>query len=335
VKVLASRRAGVQVWLPVVLIAAVHYLSPHHAHWLHDLARRLFYLPVVLAALMGGPAGGLAAAGVVVVVYVPHAFLPGFSHDPGSTSQKLLELGFYPLLGWFVGRLAARIREQDQALARGSRLESLGQLTAGLAHEIKNPLHAMRQTAELLIDHVPASDPDRELADAHLSEIDRLSALLRRFLEYARGSKAEVATVALDEVVQLTADLVRAQAARQGTTIVVHSDGGSAVGNRDQLVQVTLGIALNALQALGSGGRVVLESRGSCLVIENDGPPIAEGDLDRVFDPFFSRSEQGTGLGLSTAWRIVDDLHGEIRALNLPESKGVRFVVELPAATVP
>lgn len=347
---LLTPRAALLVWMPVLVVTAVHYGSPHDLHWAHSVARRGFYVPILLGAAIGGIPGGFATAIVAIVLYLPHALGYGVHHvDPGAFSEKWLEMGFYLVLGGLAGAVSERaqrdrelqeelvaelsetleeIQAKDAQLARASRLEALGQLSAGLAHEIRNPLHAMRGTAEIVLDVVPAESSERPLAEALIQEIDRLSTVLQRFLGYARSSDAEHSAVDLADVVRHTADLLRAQAAKQGTELEVVDGSGVVSGNRDQLVQVLLGIGINGLQALESGGVLRLRSEQALLVVENTGPAIDEDLLDRIFDPFVSTRDSGTGLGLSTAWRIIDDHGGRIEAENT--SPGVRFSVILP-----
>ncbi len=333
------------VWAPLLAITAVHYLAPHHAHAVHDVARRLFYLPIVFAGLRGGVPAGLLVAGVVIALYTPHAFWLHPHHDPATTTQKLLEMGFYGVLGgatgWVSERLARQqraIAAQEAALQRAARLESLGELSAGLAHEIRNPLHAMRGTAEILVDQVPEGTEERALANAHLAEIDRLSGLLSRFLDFARHGAPEVGPIALGDVVERVGSLLRAQAGRQGTALVVERGADPTVqADFDLLVQATLAMAQNALQAVSEGGTVRLSaaalgpSRQPAIRVENDGPPLPAELRERLFDPFVSAREGGTGLGLAAAWRIARDHDGTIEAEDIPG--GVRFTLWLP--TIP
>lgn len=326
------KRALWQVGLPLFAVAALHYLAPHDAQWVHDVARRLFYVPILIAAVGWGLRGGLSAGLVTVAVYAPHAFLVGHG-DPGSGSEKLLEMAFYVLIGGIAGRLydrerglLAEVDAQGEQLARAARLESLGQLTAGLAHEIRNPLHAMRGTAEVLLDAVPEEQPEHEVGRGLINEIDRLSGVLKRFLDFARKAPTEHGDVSLGRVMERVGDLVRAQAGKQGTLIELHTlSAGTVRGDEEQLVQVVLALVLNALQALEQGGRVRLVATERSLRVENDGPPVEQPE--RVFDPFYTSRAGGTGLGLSVAWRIVELHGGRIEARN--ERAGVVFEVRL------
>lgn len=334
-RALFTARGLLTVWAPLLAVASLHYLSPPELHWVHDVARRLFYIPVLLGGALAGRNGGLLVASIAIVLYAPHAFIGHLGHDPASNTEKLFEMLFYAIIGGTSGALMereqARQRElmaKDHQLARAARLESLGQLAAGLAHEIRNPLHAMRGTAEILLDAVPADAPEYPLGQAQIQEIDRLSGVLKRFLDFAGDPHAVTGLVDLNGVVGRVADLVRAQAGADEVELVLLQQGGRVQGDEEQLTQVVLALALNALQATGKGGRVVLQADGATLVVENRGPRIPEEDLPKLFDPFFTTRAGGTGLGLSVAWRIVQSHGGAIQARN--QEDGVAFHVSLP-----
>ena len=322
-----------RVALPIVAIAALHYLSPPHVHWVHDVARRLFYVPILLAAMSGGRRGGLVAAAGVVALYLPHAWMD--HGDPGSNSEKMLEMGFYLLIGGVAGtlferqeRLSRQVEHQQAQLARAARLESLGQLTAGLAHEIRNPLHAMRGTAEVLLDAVPPGAPEHTIGGSLIGEIDRLSGVLKRFLDFARSGPEEVGPVDLGEVVARAGELLSAQARKQDTELLIEAEQGGVVeADEEQLLQVLLAIALNGLQALEQGGHLWLRAHAEGFSVVNDGPPIPVDVRETLFDPFVTSRVEGTGLGLSVAWRIVQGHGGSIEVDSGAE--GVSFRVRL------
>lgn len=329
--------ALLRVWGPILGIAALHYGAPHSMHWVHDVARRLFYVPILLAAVATGTRGGLLAAAVVIAVYLPHAFFQGHG-DPGQSSEKLLEMAFYLLIGGLSGglfdrqaALAERLQDQNALLQRAARLESMGELSAGLAHEIRNPLHAMRGTAEILLDGVPADAPEHPMGQRLLQEIDRLAGVLTKFLKFAGEQTPDVRPLSTQAVVDRVADLLRAQASAQGVRLVLSGVGGQVSGDEDALVQVLLAMGLNGLQALDgmASGVLDLQARQDGFAVINNGPEIPQAMIDRIFDPFVSTRTDGTGLGLSVAWRIVQAHQGSLVAENTAE--GVRFVIRLPA----
>ena len=173
---------------------------------------------------------------------------------------------------------------------------------------------------------------------ALLEEIDRLSALLKRFLDFARPSEPQAVPTSLSEVVARVSGLVEAQAGRQSVTLVTPGERDAIVAaDPEQIVQVVLGIALNALQSTPEGGRVSLTVVRRAVAagdyggvrVQNDGPHVPEAMLETIFDPFVTTREDGTGLGLAVAWRILDAHGGFIEVENLPGG-GVVFTALLP-----
>jgi len=361
---LLRSRSWLLIWLPVMGIAILHYATPMSLDWVHGVARRLYYLPIVGAAFAGGRLGGLVAAAVILVIYTPHAWLLPHAMDPGGTAEKALEMALYVVVGGVSGALVERERREQRRqaklaadlarsleetraieaqLIRAGRLGALGQLTAGLAHEIRNPLHAMRGTAEILADAAPEGSGERGMGAALLQEIDRLSALLKRFLDFARPAPPEAMPTPLQDIVDRVAGLVSAQAGRQGVSVETPAgEDVVAAADPEQIVQVVLGIALNALQSAPAGGRVSLSvvRRASAagtfggVRVFNDGPHVPEDMLETIFDPFVTTREDGTGLGLAVAWRIMDAHRGFVEVENLPGG-GVVFSAFLPLQSAP
>jgi signal transduction histidine kinase len=361
---LFSLRMVLGVWLPIALVSAMHYGTPACHHWVHDVARRLYYLPIILGAFFAGSRGGLTAAVIASAAYLPHAFTHIAHMDPGTPLEKFLEVVLYVVVGLVGGVLVDReraervrqqelaqqlqrtlddLRETEQQLVRSGRLGALGELTVGLAHEIRNPLHAMRGTAEIVRDAVDEASPQRRMADLQLQEIDRLSGVLERFLTFARPQVTHQVEVDLVEVVRRVEELTAAQARKDDVIVEAALPAGPQLvrGDPEQLIQVALSVVLNGLDALQDCPAdrwlrvsVTDEQRAAksyrVIDIANAGPPIPEDMLERIFDPFVTTKDDGTGLGLSIAARIVDAHGGHIEAVNLDD--GVSFKIRIPAA---
>jgi len=354
-------------WLPCLVITVFHYRTSAHHAWVHDVLRRLYYLPILFAAFSGGLRGGIALSVFVSLIYFPHAFISLVARDPGDALEKGLEILLYNLVAVVAGllvdrerrerekqeRLARKLSESldeqrriESQLIRAGRLGALGELTAGIAHEIKNPLHAMKGTAEILRDVVPKEAPERRMLEIQIEEIDRLAQTAERFLAFARPAPADRRRIDLREVVARVAALVETQARKEGVTTAVSPGTGPeapvVMGDPDQLTQLLLNIAINGVQAMAPGGGGTLsialrtEDRGGRTVhvatVANTGPPIPDDRLERIFDPFFTTKDGGTGLGLSICSRIADQHDGVLSAANLPDGRGVAFSLALPAA---
>ena len=353
---LTSWRLVLLVWVPIVVINVLHYTTASHEVWVHNVLRRLFYLPIVVAALQLGVRGGLGTALVVSLTYVPHAFFnlgPHAHRDPAGGVDKALEIVMYNVVGVVSGVLAdlewrhrralhRALREHQrlhQQLVRAGRLAALGEVVAGIAHEIKNPLHSLKGTAELIGPFVPETVEEHRMWQLHVAELDRLERVATRFLSFASPQPLVLDLVDLRDVAQRLAGLAAAEARKRGVTLEVDLPSSPVCvhGDRDQLAQVALNIVLNAFQAIGDKSGLVrvevlpaMKDREAMhrLRFENDGPAIPEDELDRMFDPFHATG-MGTGLGLAISERIVEQHGGFIECSNA--GIGVRFTVHLPA----
>jgi len=298
-----------------VTITVFHYTTS--IAWVdpHTIYRRLYYIPVVLAAFAGGVPGAMAIAGVVTLAYLPHAFLLPHHLDPSPAVDKILEMVLYfgvgGLTGWLVDReRAARQREQEAALRRAEaetvarRLEAVVHLSRGLAHEIRNPLGGIQGAIEIIAEDVPEDSPRRDMVDVALRETARLDRVLRDFLDFARPRPPRVARVRIGDIVGHVVALLAGEAEAAGITLGATGDSDlEAMVDRDQMVQVLVNIVRNAIQVTPEGGRVevvVLRNEEGSPVVEvrDTGPGIPPELGDTIYDPYVSTREDGTGLGL-------------------------------------
>jgi len=361
-----SRRMLITAWLPCLVITVLHYRTGAHHAWGHDILRRLYYLPILFAAFSGGARAGVSVSVFASLVYLPHAFTRLLVQDPGDALEKGLEVLLYNIVAVVAGLLVdqeRREREKQEKLARelgealaeqrrmeaqlirAGRLGALGELTAGIAHEIKNPLHTLKGTAEILRDAIPESAPERRMLELHISEIDRLGQTADRFLSFARPIDADRKSVDALSLVERVTDLVSTQARKDGVETSVEPPGPAPIprvfGDPDLLAQLLLNVALNGVQAMAptGGGHLTFsvgtsrqgEKERVTIRARNDGPPIPEDALERIFDPFFTTRNDGTGLGLSICSRIADQHDGALTVRNLPGGRGVEFSLSLPA----
>ena len=356
------------IWLPVVVVTILHYSTGPELRWVHDVLRRVYYLPILAGAFLAGLRGGLVVSVPVSLAYLPHAFMSMHRPDPAHGLEKILELLFYNVIAVVAGLLADRAesrrrqaelaaRQLREALAeqhrtarqleRAGRMAALGQMVAGIAHEIRNPLHTIKGAVEILDPVIPRDAEEARMWDLLKRELERMGRISERFLTFAAPRERVSVRVDLGKLLERCVGLVDAQARKGGVSVVL--DPVEAVapvwveGDPDLLLQAVLNVVLNGLQAMESkGGNLRLglgrrvgtdEGSGWVLVdVENDGPSIPEEDLDRVFEPFFSRRTGGSGLGLAITRRIVEDHLGSLSARNTGEARGVRFEVVLPGA---
>jgi two-component system sensor histidine kinase HydH len=240
-------------------------------------------------------------------------------------------------------RRERRQREQlREELRRAEHLAALGRLLAGVAHEVRNPLAAIRSTAQLY-QRLPPSSRDPSLLDPILQSVDRLNALVSRLLFFVRTGHEERRPVDLNAIVQETLTLLRAQADTQHVQLQTElaDDLPMLFGSAQALQQVVLNLTANALQAMPHGGTLLCRTRHLAsnlgdhkeesieLFIADTGPGIADKELPHLFEPFHTTRPEGTGLGLALCREIVQQHGGRIELVR-EEGWGAVFRVTLP-----
>ncbi len=222
---------------------------------------------------------------------------------------------------------------------RANRLASVGLLTAGLAHELRNPLVALRTFAQLLPQRWDDGDFRREFSGVVLSELDRVGRLMNDLLLFARNQSASFEESSVEDVLATVVPLLRAHAANKHVTIELAVDGSAPriTANVAQLRQVVMNLGLNALEATPAGGRVQIVASGggagapvATVRVIDSGPGIAPEHAARIFDPFFTTRADGTGLGLPISREIIERHGGRLAVESVPGA-GATFAIELPA----
>ncbi len=237
-----------------------------------------------------------------------------------------------------IQKTTSDLRKTEAQLVRSEKLAALGQLAAGIAHEIRNPLTSINILIHSLTENFPSGTSHREDLKVIEEEIDRINEILDRFLRFARPAlplleKTEVATI-FEETLQL----IRPRMEKQGVQVEKEFDALPMILiDREQMKQVALNLLLNAVQAMPKGGTLAVQGQNSkdgqwiTVSIQDSGVGIPEEDMNKLFDPFFSTREGGIGLGLSIAHRIIDQHRGKIEVESAP-GKGTLFTLWLPVS---
>lgn len=346
-------------------ITALHYLTTTDQAHAHDVFRRLYFIPVVLGGIWFGLRGGFGTALLVSVVYAPHVVFQ-WGRIPGSHPEQYLEILLFNIIGVITGSLASREHQQrlraeesaarlavsfsklraqadmileiEDQLRRADRLTALGELSAGMAHEIRNPLGSIRGTAEILHDAFPPDHKYAEFTIILVKEVDRLNQVLEDFLRFVRPEPSEHIRFLPAETLREVLQLGEVQARKANVNIVTEiPDLPETEGEAGQFKQVFLNLVLNAVQAMTSGGQLhviaeVCDNWVTCRFIDN-GPGIPKENLDRIFNPFFTTKQEGTGLGLAITSRIVENAGGRIK-VESEEGEGTTFTLKLRIATL-
>jgi two-component system, NtrC family, sensor histidine kinase HydH len=240
-------------------------------------------------------------------------------------------------------KMFARVRERD-------RLAVLGQMAAGLAHEIRNPLGAIKGAAQYLDPSAVGAD-SAEFLKIIIEETDRLNHVVDQFLDYARPYKTQFAETDINHILEHTSRLIQSALEKKHISLdlQLRPNLPKVQANGQQLTQVMLNLMNNAIEAMSDGGVLTIRTSlnrddssfwpGSALrlgaleiQISDTGPGIQPEHLERIFVPFFTTKERGTGLGLPICQRIVENHGGEIRVRSKPKEGSV-FTVMLPSQT--
>ncbi len=230
--------------------------------------------------------------------------------------------------------------ERDAAIQQ--RLAAVGEMAAGIAHEIRNPLASMSGSIQILRQDLPLSAEQAQLMDIVLRESERLNTTIRSFLAYARPQRFQIARFDLRRALNDTALLLRnSSEVKDGHEILVDVPADELWYEADegQIKQIVWNLATNGLRAMPDGGRLRMiaesdrASGGVSLIVQDEGIGIPEGELDSLFQPFRGTFGKGTGLGLAIVHRIVADYNGEIQISSQP-SAGTRVSVRFPVRAV-
>ena len=235
------------------------------------------------------------------------------------------------------------VRRLERGARMQQRLAAVGEMAAGIAHEIRNPLASMSGSIQVLRQELPLSEEQAQLMDIVLRESERLNDTIKSFLAYARPQRFTLARLDVRRVVQDTAMLLRNSADVRDDHVVdmdLPPDPVWYEADENQIRQILWNLATNGLRAMPSGGRLLLSAKTGReggqdevnITIEDEGCGIPAADLESLFQPFRSTFEKGTGLGLAIVHRIVTDYNGSVQVSSTVGS-GTTVRVRLPVRT--
>ena len=354
-----SRRGPYSVLIKILLAT----LLVAHTGDIESSYYPIYYLPVVSAAMLFGVWGTLFWTALASAAYCSFLIpaLKEFQLTAGGSTELAIRNLFFFLAAIVVNRFVTENRrqallyqklaetlaetnrklEQAQADARRSeRLAALGQLSAGLAHEIRNPLAVIKGSAETLTRTLGASNAlAAELAGYISSEVNKLNALVSRFLDFARPLDLDLRSQELPALIDEALKSVRDRF--PGDRVEVEReyapDLPKAPVDAALCEQVFTNLTQNAYEAMAGDGKLRIKvaaanangRRGVEIDFQDTGPGVTEGLGEQIFNPFFTTKKDGVGLGLSIVSKIVDQHHGWIRVSSEP-GKGACFRVFLP-----
>jgi len=339
-----------------VAISVIHYFTPDELVDRHYLIQRLFYIPVVYAGLYFGWRGGVAAGLLAGLAYGQQIVAIWTVTKRTSVVNQYTEVVLFCIVGAVTGVVAQREREQKKALQhtaaqlakvyaelqqnfermkRTERLSALGQLSAGLAHEIRNPLASIEGATAILLREPPSEDRRVEFLEIIRKECRRLNRLLTNFLNFAKPVPPEYQTIELEPIIDSVLALAEHSVPRDRISLRkdLPAQLPAVECDPEQLKQILLNLTINSIQAMPEGGEIVVgarpRGRNVLIQVRDEGSGISEQDMERIFDPFFTTKAAGTGLGLPVAHQIATGQGGILSAMRNPD-KGMTFTLELP-----
>jgi two-component system, NtrC family, sensor histidine kinase HydH len=345
---------GLKLLLGFLLIGVTYGINSDYA--------LVLFLPILSAATAYGAFGTslvtLLACGAYLV-FLPVAQARGFLFDPEDIQNILLRVLFLPMVAYLTYGLAEsnrtearrahatageleraneKLREAEASVRRGERLAALGQLSAGLAHELRNPLSTIRTSAEMLTKRLDGSNAVAlELAGYISSEVDRTNLLVTRFLDFARPLKLQLSEVDIHSL--LDESIRNFQKQDPASQLTIHRAYDPSLptvrGDATMLERVFFNLIQNAADASPADGVVTVKTRalhsGLEVAVIDRGTGIRPDQREQIFNPFFTTKPSGVGLGLPIAAKIVDE-HGGRLAVQSEQNQGSTFVVQLPCA---
>jgi PAS domain S-box-containing protein len=234
-------------------------------------------------------------------------------------------------------KMERELREIQQALLQSEKLAAMGRLTSQIAHELNNPIYGIMNTLELLKTEIPPESKRRRILELSLSEIQRLSEMLRNMLSFSKPEEEKRRPVKIDELIEGILLVMEKQMKESNIQVEASfdSDIPEVMASTNQMRQVTLNILKNAKEAMPKGGtltvRTAREGNKVLITTQDTGIGIPEEIRDKIFEAFFTTKQKvkGVGLGLSVCYGIIKDHGGEIR-VESEEGKGTTFTISLP-----
>lgn len=327
------------------LTLGIHYgwvLEPifGDAHWIHAVHGRFCYIPIVIGASWFGLRGGLYSAMIISILVLPLLF--GSPLTEHNLAGELVEIVFYFAIAILTGGLVDREfglrRHQEKMrlrLERSHQLSKVGQIAAGVAHEIKNPLASIKGAAEIISDEKTSSEEKKEFQEIMIKEIRRLDGTVADFLAYARPREIKLARLNFSESVNHCVRQLVPQAEKNSITLKPLIDHDLFIeADRSRIHEMILNIILNAIEASSEDNVIEISLTSPAtdevvLTVTDEGAGIEKEALDKIFEPFYTTKMDGTGLGLAMAKDIIEVHNGEV-SINSKLGAGTTVRVMLP-----
>jgi signal transduction histidine kinase len=352
--------------ITIIIFSSLHYFTTTNIHFLHDIYQRLYYIPIICASVWFGIKGGLSASAVISLIYIGHVVFQ-WKIMPHMELQKYLEIVLFNLVALITGLLTEREQklknkyldtadmlkesydklkiqakdmiEIEEQLRRADRLTMLGQISAELAHEIRNPLGSILGTAEIIKKDYNKDDKQHEFIEIMLKETKRLNDVLKNFLNFTREGEASDEMTDVNLLIHDAVNFLKLQFDKKNVSVALDLDENIEKIKLDgeQLKQVFFNIIINGVQSMPTGGKLTITTGIKnddgkdflCIDFVDTGIGISEKNIENLFKPFYTSKNEGTGLGLSISQKIIEKFDGEITVQSRINA-GSTFTVKLP-----
>ncbi|MCB4205359.1 HAMP domain-containing histidine kinase [Deferribacterales bacterium Es71-Z0220] len=342
-----------------LVIMFFHHTTPSDFSIIHIVHYYMLYIIVIIMAMNYGLIGGILASFVITISYAPNIYFNIFELKHYHLRSFVEVLMMYTL-GIFAAfysqklylekikvqnaykKLEAATEEKirmEKEFAKSEKLRALGQLSAGIAHEIRNPLASLKSAAKL----IKSGKNIEQLTDILVTEIDRLNSFIERFLQYARFGRIENKNIFIKNFYMELLEWLKlaTKSTNENIKIIENyqcDENAQIKGDINNLKQAFINIFLNSVEELKSNNsdRKIIEFAVNCedekiiFCIKDNGRGISENIKEKIFEPFFTTKESGSGLGLTITSKIISEHEGDLKISN---NNGAQFTISLKKAT--
>jgi len=360
--------------LLIAVISVLHYNTSTKLWQYHLVYMQAYFIPILLAAFQFGVKGGLSAAFAVSLIYLPHIMLQ-WGGLIENNLMRFLQILLFNILGYLTGlkaqgerqekenyrQAAARLQESleqqkkqseaisamEQQLRIADRLATVGELTASLAHEVRNPLASIRGAVEIIRDTVPQEMRKLEFFDILIQDTERLNKVVENYLNFARRRPQPQALYNFNETLKNILLMLGAQARRNRIRLTARlpEETIRLRGDPHSFWQVAMNVLLNAMQAMPNGGEIIVwvrqldanenpssgepKPRWLRFSVKDQGEGIPQDKLQEIFSAFYTTRPNGAGLGLAIVKRIAKENNWKME-INSRPGQGTEFALFMP-----
>jgi signal transduction histidine kinase len=335
---MAARRTEIKITIIAILVGGItlfNYLTEMNEHLYHLSYQGLYFLPVMLAGFWFGLKGGLGTSLSITILYLPFTIIhwDGFS---AGDFNSLVEMVLYNTVAVLIGGLRDREKTMQRRLHEAGRLAAIGKAVSGLAHDLKTPLIAIGGISRLVHKNLEENSPHRKKLDIIVKEVQRLEGMIREMLDFSRPLELHRSEEDLNNVISQSLAIISDLAQERKVEVDWQSSQNVPLISFDaaRMKQALINLLTNAIEASPEGEVVTVSSyqKGKKLIIDviDRGSGIQANKKEEIFSPFFTTKEDGTGLGLPIAKKIVEAHSGYLEVLENCE-RGVIFRIMIPS----